>query len=133
MVLGFFDFLSLILQYKYIRSGISQVILHNDNNRECVSYMISTEAVHDMNGTLRITNIHINYNKLMRKTLLSLLAFFSLSAGAQTAFTSGDFSFSTTSPTTVEVTKYLKNELSAAIPEIVDYDGHTYTVTAIGE
>lgn len=95
--------------------------------------MISTEAVHDMNGTPRITNIHINYNKLMRKTLLSLLAFFSLSAGAQTSFTSGDFSFSTTSPTTVEVTKYLKNELSAAIPETVDYDGHTYTVTAIGE
>lgn len=69
----------------------------------------------------------------MRKPLLSLLALLSLSAGAQTAFNSGEFSFSTTSPTTVEVIKYLQSGQSAIVPETVEHEGHTYTVTAIGE
>lgn len=71
----------------------------------------------------------------MKKLLLSMLAFVTVTANAQEQFTEGPITYTITSPTTVEVSQ-LDNKLTGAvtIPEMVIHRGtNNYTVTSIGE
>lgn len=56
-----------------------------------------------------------------------------LSANAQTTFTIGSAKYTTTSPTTVQLTKYTADDEAVEVPKTVENEGTTYTVTSIGE
>lgn len=70
----------------------------------------------------------------MKKSFYLLISMM-LSLGAQAqSFSSGDYKFTVTGENTVEVTGFANGTLSTVvIPETVEYDGNTYTVTTIGK
>jgi len=78
-------------------------------------------------------------NKYMRKLLLSCLAFVALSLNAQTTFKVGVVSYTTTGDATCEVSDVDSKDASGtavtevSIPQTVENEGATYTVTALGE
>lgn len=75
----------------------------------------------------------------MRKLLLSAFVLISASLSAQTSFKNGLFTYTMTGPNTVEVSDADSKDASDTpvydyvIPETVENEGVTYTVTAIGE
>ncbi len=71
----------------------------------------------------------------MRKLLLSFFTLATVAANAQETFTDGAFTYTVTSPTTVELTQ-LNNKVKGTvnIPDMVIHGGmRNYTVTSIGE
>ena len=75
----------------------------------------------------------------MKKYLLFALALASMSASAQVEFTIAPLSYKQIAPTKVEVSKAASKDASNTVvsdyvvPQTVEHDGVTYTVTAIGE
>ena len=68
----------------------------------------------------------------MKKILLIGFLFLSLFAGAQDTFESNQIVYLITGESTVETQKYNGVEVSVVVPEKVQNNGKTYTVTAIG-
>lgn len=69
----------------------------------------------------------------MKQALLAIFTSLALTGNAQTEFTVGDFTFTKTSPTTVEVSGYKGTNTAIEIPESVNYLNDVCQVTAIGE
>lgn len=69
----------------------------------------------------------------MRETLLTAFALLSLYGNAQTTIKLNDISYTSTSPSTVEVSGYGGTSKEVSIPGSIEHEGKQYQVTAIGE
>lgn len=69
----------------------------------------------------------------MRKTLLAAFSLLTVVSYAQTVIDLDDISYTQTSPSTVEVSKYHGTANEVSIPETIQHEGKQFKVTAIGE
>lgn len=68
----------------------------------------------------------------MRKILLLGFMLLSLFATAQETFEVNQITYAVTGESTVETNKYSGKDVNVTVPEQVQHNGKTYTVTAIG-